>query len=65
MTNGVPTTIALMLITVSEKNTLNRLSGQFGAFARRQKDIADATKRTESRVVWRNTRETLERNATL
>jgi hypothetical protein len=43
-TNGVPTAIALMLITVSEKNTLNRLSGQFGAFARRQKDIADATK---------------------
>ena len=43
-TNGVPTAIALMLITVTEKNTLNRLNGQFGAFARRQKDIAYATK---------------------
>jgi hypothetical protein len=40
----IPTMIALMLITISKKNTLNRQSGQFGAFARRQKDIADATK---------------------
>jgi hypothetical protein len=33
-----------MLITVSEKNTLNRLSGQLGAIARREKNIANATK---------------------
>jgi hypothetical protein len=44
MTNKVPTAIALMLITVAEKNTLNRLSGQFGAFTRREKNIANATK---------------------
>ena len=54
-----------MLITVAEKDTLNRLSGQFGAFTRREKNIANATKRTKSRVVWRTTRETLERDATL
>jgi hypothetical protein len=50
-TNRVPTAIALMLITVPEKNTLNRLSGQFGAFTRREKNIANATKQTKSRVV--------------
>jgi hypothetical protein len=33
-TNGIPTTIALMLLTVSKENTLNGLSGQLGAFAR-------------------------------
>jgi hypothetical protein len=33
-----------MLITVSEKNTLNRMSGQFGAVARREKNIANTTK---------------------
>jgi hypothetical protein len=33
-----------MLITVAEKNTLNRLSSQFGAFTRREKNIANATK---------------------
>jgi hypothetical protein len=33
-----------MLNTISEKNTLNRLSGQLGAFARREKDIANTTK---------------------
>jgi hypothetical protein len=65
MTNRVPTPIALMLITVSKKNTLNRLSGQFGAFARGKENIANATKQTKRRVVRRTTRETLERNATL
>jgi hypothetical protein len=54
-----------MLITVAKKNTLNRLSGQFGAFTRREKNIANTTKQMKSRVVWRNTRETLERDATL
>jgi hypothetical protein len=63
--NRVPTAVALMLITVSKKNTLSRLSGQFGAFAGRKKNIANATKQTKSRVVWRGTRKTLERNATL
>jgi hypothetical protein len=42
--NGVPTSIALVLITVAKKDTLNRLSGQFSALARGQKNIADATK---------------------
>jgi hypothetical protein len=65
MTNRVPTAIALMLITVAEKNTLNRLSGQFGAFTRREKNIANTTKQIKSRLVWRTTRETLERDATL
>jgi hypothetical protein len=54
-----------MLVTVAEKYTLNRLSGQFGVFTRRKKNIANATKRTKSRVVWRTARETLERDATL
>jgi hypothetical protein len=44
MANGVPTSIALVIITVAKKHTLNRLSGQFGAFARGQKNIANATK---------------------
>ena len=43
-TDGIPTPIALMLVTVSEKNTLNRLSGQFGAFARGKQNIANTTK---------------------
>jgi hypothetical protein len=55
-TNGVPTAIALMLITVSKKNTLNRLRGQFGAFARGKKNIANTTKQAKHRVVWRMTR---------
>jgi hypothetical protein len=46
--NGVPTLIALVLITVAKKLTLNRLSSQLGAFARGQKNIANATKRAES-----------------
>jgi hypothetical protein len=59
MTNGVPTPIALMLITVSKKNTLNRLSGQFGVFTRGKKNITNATKRMKHRVIMRMTRETL------
>jgi hypothetical protein len=53
-----------MLITVSKKNTLNRLS-QFGAFARGKENIANATKQTKRRVIRRTTGETLERNTTL
>jgi hypothetical protein len=64
-TNGVPTPIALMLITVSKKDTLNRLSGQFGAFARGKENIANATKQTKHRVIRRTTGETPERNTTL
>jgi hypothetical protein len=44
----VPTPIALTLITVSKKNTLNRLSGQFGAFTRGKKNIANATEQTKA-----------------
>jgi hypothetical protein len=44
MTNGVPTPIALVLTTVSKKDTLNRLSGQFGAFARGKENIANTAK---------------------
>jgi hypothetical protein len=47
MTNKIPTPIALMLITVSKKNTLNRLSGQFGAFARGKENITNTTKQTK------------------
>jgi hypothetical protein len=65
MTNRIPTPIALMLITLSKKNTLNRLSGQFGAFARGKENIANATKQTKHQVIRRTTGETLERNATL
>jgi hypothetical protein len=48
-----------MLITVSKKDTLNRLSGQFGAFTRGKKNITNATKRTKRRVIRRMTREVL------
>jgi hypothetical protein len=65
MTNRVPTPIALMLITVSKKNTLNRLSGLFGAFSRGKENIENATKQTKCRVIRRTTRETLKRNTTL
>jgi hypothetical protein len=44
MANGVPTSIALVLITIAKKHTLNRLSGQFGTLVRGQKNIANATK---------------------
>jgi hypothetical protein len=54
-----------MLITVSKKNTLNRLSSQFGAFVRGKENIANATKQTKRRVIGRTTGETLERNTTL
>jgi hypothetical protein len=64
-TNGVTTPIALMLIIVSQKNTLNRPSGKFGAFARGKENIANATKPIKRRVIRRTTRETLERNTTL
>jgi hypothetical protein len=65
MTNRIPTLIALMLNTVSKKNTLNRLSGQFGAFARGKENIANTTKQMKHRVIRRMTREMLERNNTL
>jgi hypothetical protein len=53
-----------MLITISKKNTLNRLSGQFGAFARGKENIANATKQRKHRVMRRTIRQTLERNTT-
>jgi hypothetical protein len=64
-TNRVPTPIALMLITVSKKNTLNRLSGQFGAFARGKENIANATKQMKCQVIKRTTRAMFKRNTTL
>jgi hypothetical protein len=63
--NGVPTSIALVLITVAKKHTLNRLSGQFGALARGQKNIANATKRAKSQIIRGASKQTLERNTTL
>jgi hypothetical protein len=54
-----------MLITVSQKDTLNRLSGKFGVFARGKETIANTTKQMKRRVIRRTTRETLERNTTL
>jgi hypothetical protein len=59
MANRVPTPIALMLITVSKKDTLNRLSGQFGAFMRGKKNIANTTKQMKHRVIRSTTREML------
>lgn len=47
-TNRIPTVIALVLITVAKKNTLDRLSNQFGAFSRGKKNIAYTPKHTES-----------------
>ena len=64
-TDGIPTPIALMLITVSEKDILNRLSGQFGAFTRGKQNIANATKQTKRRIIRRTTRKMLERDTTL
>jgi hypothetical protein len=54
-----------MLIVVSKKNTLNRLSDQFGAFARGKENITNATKQTKRRVIRRTTGEMLKRNTTL
>jgi len=65
MTHWIPTPIALVLITVAKENTLNRLSSQFGAFSGGKKNIAHASKHTESGVVRRATSETLQRNTTL
>jgi hypothetical protein len=65
MAYRVPTPIALMLIIVSKKNTLNRLSGQFGTFTRGKKNIANATEQTKRRVIRSTTRKALERNTTL
>jgi hypothetical protein len=37
--------------TVAKKHTLNRLNDQFGALARGQKNIANATKRAKGRII--------------
>jgi hypothetical protein len=57
--NGVPTSIALVLITIAKKQTLNRLSGQFVALTRGQKNIAKATKGAKSRIIRGVSKETL------
>jgi hypothetical protein len=41
------TPITLLLIIISEKGTLNRLSGQFGALTRGKKNIANRAKQSE------------------
>lgn len=64
-TNRIPAPIALVLGTVSQKDTLNRLSGQFGAFSRGEENIANAAKQTKGRVVRKKTTETLNRDRTL
>ena len=61
----IPTPITLVLITISKKNTLSRLSGKFGAFTRGKKNITNATKQAKRRIIRRTIRKTLERNATL
>jgi hypothetical protein len=61
----IPTTIALMLITIPEKSTLNRLSGKFDAFTRGKENIANTTKQMKHRIVSRATKKPLERNGTL
>jgi hypothetical protein len=65
LANGVPASIALVLSTVAKKHTLNRLSSQFGALARGQKNIANATKRAKDRIIRGVSKQTLERNTTL
>jgi hypothetical protein len=57
--------IALMLITITEKSTLNRLSGKFGAFTRGKEHVANATKQTKHRIVRRATKNPLKMNGTL
>jgi hypothetical protein len=57
--NWVPTPISLVLIIVAKKHTLNRLSGQFGALARNQKNIANATKRANSQKIRGASKQTL------
>jgi hypothetical protein len=59
MANWVPTPIALVLITVFKKHTLNRLSGQFGVLTRGQKNIANATKRAKSQKIRGASKQTL------
>ena len=49
----IPTPITLMLITVSYKNTLNRLSRQFSVFMRGKENIANTTKQSKSRIIRR------------
>jgi hypothetical protein len=61
----IPTKIILMLITIAEKNTLNRLSEEFGAFTRGKENVANATKQTKHKVVRRAIKEALKRNRTL
>ncbi|KAK1614213.1 hypothetical protein QYE76_019730 [Lolium multiflorum] len=54
-----------VLGAIAKKDTLNRLSTQFGAFTRSKKNIANATKKAKGRVIRSVTSETLKRNATL
>jgi hypothetical protein len=54
-----PEKYAVMLITIPEKSTHNRLSGNFGA------NVANATKQTKHRIIRRVTKKLFERNGTL
>jgi hypothetical protein len=49
--NRFPTPIALVLITIAKKHTLYKLSGQFGALARGQKNITNTIKRVKSQII--------------
>jgi hypothetical protein len=50
---GVITAVALMLKTVTKKDTLNRLSCQFGGLSRRKENITCATKDTKMSIFRR------------
>jgi len=48
-----------MLSTVSQENTLNRLSGQLSVLTRCKKHIADTSKKTKIRIVRKLATKTL------
>jgi hypothetical protein len=53
-----------VLSTIAYENTLNRLRGQFSAFTRSKKNIAQTSKKAKTGVIrWMST-EALIRNAT-
>jgi len=54
-----------MLSTVSQKNTLNRLSGQLSALSRCKKHIADTPKKAKTRIVRKLATKKLIQNPTM
>ena len=61
----IPTPVTLVLIIVSKKDTLNRLSSYFGVFSWSEKNIAHTPKQTKIVVVKRMIGETLHMNTTV